>query len=451
MERRITWHGFSMAMSYVLLVSVCLSWLRGLSTAALGSSLLVVLVSALAPAETSVCLLFACFPFFNVMGVELGGVSLYYLLILIAVAKAFISGMEDHPGARWTAYLLIVLMTFYNVFAGQAYLRWLLHLLVPVLLVGSTWFKHHFPRCIWYLTVSFLIADIAGFMMMNAGIYLYTSGEVWTAGELTTRYSGLIGDPVFFGQFSAVLIAVNSFLVYLRRARRFTVPISVVLAFFTLLAYSKAGILSLAIVGVFILVAFVVKTVRGGIPLKSLVIAIIAVLVAYFGAMALLSGSTVFSIDALNTRLNSGDMLTGRTQIWQGYVSLWNDEGVFIIFKGIGFDAYSNTFVWSSFNKCHNLYIEAVTLFGFIQAILMFAILAAHLFRRAKTGAGIMSFLPCIVLLATGFVLHGFTDTPFFYEWTIALGCLDYAVALKHWVSSELRDVKGGLKHARIR
>lgn len=117
-------------------------------------------------------------------------------------------------------------------------------------------------------------------------------------------------------------------------------------------------------------------------------------------------------------------------QIWQGYFNLWQKEGISLLFKGIGFDTYSSTYVWSRFNKCHNLYIEAITLFGVILAVIMFVLLIWFFIHKVRQGASVMAFLPAMVLLATGFVLHGFIDTPFFYEWTVALGCLDYAAAL---------------------
>jgi O-antigen ligase len=199
-----------------------------------------------------------------------------------------------------------------------------------------------------------------------------------------------------------------------------------------LLAYSKAGLFSLAVIAVFAVVAFFYKTIRKGLPVRNLVMLILAIFLIYFGVQYLLSGSSsLFSIDAMVTRLDTSDPLTSRTQIWQGYLSLWQSIGTPMVFKGIGFDTYASTYVWGSFNKCHNLYIETVTLFGVLGAVLIFAALGCYMAKRARGGATFMAFLPCIVLLATGLVLHGFLDFPFFYEWTVALGCLDYAAAEK--------------------
>lgn len=44
-----------------------------------------------------------------------------------------------------------------------------------------------------------------------------------------------------------------------------------------------------------------------------------------------------------------------------------------------------------------------------------------------RKGATFFAFMPCILLLASGLILHGFLDFPFFYEWTVALGCLEFA------------------------
>lgn len=281
LQWRITKHGIIIAAGYLLLFGICFAWFQGAGSLAFVLSLAVILASICASPETSVCMLFVCFPFFNVMGKELGGTSLYYLLILIAVAKMFVSGRVDRPVNRLVTYLLIIALTIYNASAGQLYLKWLIHLLVPFLLLGSQNLRDWLPKYIWFLTISFLVADIAGFLMVRSGIYLYTGGEVWTAGELTTRYAGLVGDPVFFSQVSAVIVAANSFLVYKHRALRLTVPMSGLLVFFALLAYSKAGMLCIAIVLVADLIAFIAESARGRLPVRNLVIAMIALVAGY--------------------------------------------------------------------------------------------------------------------------------------------------------------------------
>lgn len=431
LERRISRDQLTIGIAYILLMGTGLAWLAGSSTGAFALSLLLMAVAAASRTETCCELLFVCFPFFNVMGWELGGTSLYYVLILLAVVKAALHGKIDHGKTRALLYLVVILLTVYNAFAGLSYARWLLHLLVPVLLVGSGRMKARFPRYLGLLTVSMVISSVIGLMMVNSGIYLY-GGDVWTNGEHVSRFSGLIGDPVFFGQVSSVIVGANAFLVYIDRSYRFSVPLSIALAFFDLLAYSKAGLFSLGIVAVFIVVAFVYKTVRRGLPVRNFVMLIVAIFLTYYGAQYLMSGSSLFSVDAMTTRLDSSDLLTGRTQIWQGYFSLWQSIGVPMVFKGIGFDTYASTYVWSTFNKCHNLYIETVTLFGVLGAALIFVSLGAYMVKRARGGATLMTFLPCIVLLVTGLILHGYLDFPFFYEWTVALGCLDYATGLSH-------------------
>ena len=100
-----------------------------------------------------------------------------------------------------------------------------------------------------------------------------------------------------------------------------------------------------------------------------------------------------------------------------------------MLFKGIGFDTYLGTTVYGRWHNCHNLYIEAVTLFGWILAVAMFLALAAYFASMKRRGAILFAYIPCILLLASGLILHGFLDFPFFYEWTIALGCLEFAAA----------------------
>ena len=177
----------------------------------------------------------------------------------------------------------------------------------------------------------------------------------------------------------------------------------------------------------FALFGFVRKTVRDGLPVRYFIGVLLAFAAAYLLATYMLSGSSLFSADALVTRLDSSDLLTARREIWNAYFKLWDGTGLPMLFKGIGFDTYLNTTVYGRWHNCHNLYIEAVTLFGWIMAAVVAIALVMHLMKMKQRGAAFFAFMPCILLLVSGIILHGFLDFPFFYEWTVALGCLEFA------------------------
>lgn len=427
LNRKITGQSLSMGLSYVLLLGVCAGWLLSLGKVSFLLTLVVVAIAAVGSSETCCRLLFACFPFFNVMGADLGGTSMFYLLVLLYVLKATIDGSVAHTRERYVALMLVFVFTVYNIDAGLTYVKWLIHLAAPLFVLGTARLKENFPTYVRFLTVSLVISGFMGLMMMDRGVYLYTFGTVNTGVDVTTRFSGLVGDSVVFGQVVALVVGTNAYLMYAGKMYSGAFPIALVLVFFAFLTYSKGALICLAIVGVFALFGFVRKAARDGLPVRYLVGAVLALAAAYLLATYMLSGSSLFSADALATRLDSSDLLTARRDIWNAYFKLWDSTGLPMLFKGIGFDTYLSTTVYGRWHNCHNLYIEAVTLFGWIVTVVMVVALASHFVNMKRKGAAFFAYMPCILLLASGFILHGFLDFPFFYEWTVALGCLEFA------------------------
>jgi hypothetical protein len=429
LNRRITGQTFSVGICYVLLIGVCGGWLFSIGSISFLLTLVIVAIAAVGTSETCCRFLFACLPFFNVMGADLGGTSMFYLLVLLYVLKATIDGSVEHARGRYVALMLVFVFTVYNIGAGLTYAKWLIHLAVPLFLLGTIRLERNLPTYVRLLTVSLALSGFMGLTMMDRGIYLYTFGSVNTGVDVTTRFSGLVGDAVVFGQVVALVVGANAYLIYAGKAYRGAFPITLVLVFFAFLTYSKGALICLGIVGAFALFGFLRKTARDGLPVRYLVGAVFALAAAYLLATYMLSGSSLFSVDALTTRLDSSDLLTARRDIWNAYFKLWDNVGLPMLFKGIGFDTYLNTTIYGRWHNCHNLYIEAVTLFGWIIAIAMMVALVAHFVNMKRKGAVLFAYMPCVLLLSSGLILHGFLDFPFFYEWTVALGCLEFAAA----------------------
>lgn len=431
LEKRIGWPQLSIVLSYILLMVIGLAWTCSMGSVAFICTLAVLAIALVSSSETCCRLIFICFPFFNVMGSELGGTSMFYVIVLLFAAKSLLDGSVANIGKRLALYILIIVATIYNVGAGLTYYKWLIHMLVPILLIGTGRLRSNYPIYLKYLTISLVFSSFVGQAMMDAGVYLYTFGSVRVASEVTTRFSGLVGDAVVYGQLVSVVIAANAYLAFSGQSYRLLVPLCALLVFFSFLTYSKGALVCLVIVGIFVLVEFVKRVVRKQIPVRYIVYAVGAIVAAYLCAHLLLSGSTAFSPDALAKRLDSDDLLTARRQIWLAYVGLWEQIGAPMVFRGIGFDTYLTTTIYGRWHSCHNIYIEAVTLFGVCGAIIIAIALICFVKERFRRGATGMSLLPCVILLAAGVILHGFLDFPFFYMWTVALGCIDYSSAMK--------------------
>lgn len=423
---------------YGLIVLAGLFWTISAGTLAFLCTVAILGIALVSSSETCCRLMFICLPFFNIMGMDLGGTSSFYILVVVFAVKSLLDGTVDSAGRRLAAYAVVVALTSYNITAGVSYLGWLIHLLPLVLLLGTDRLRQHLPTYVKYLTVSTILSSVIAQAMMSTGVYLYTFGSVRTGVEATTRFTGLVGDAVVYGQFVSVIIAANAYLAFAGRGYHLLAPFCVILVFFAFLTYSKGALVSLVLVGVFVLAAFSKRMIERQFPVKYAIFVLVAVVTAILGAGFMISGESAFSLDALLTRLDSSDLLTARRQIWDGYFSLWGQTGLPMVFKGIGFDTYTATTIYGRWHNCHNIYIEAVTLFGFIGALAIAIALAYYLLSRVRRGAKAMSYLPCLVLLATGVILHGFLDFPFFYIWTLALGCVDYDATCRRNVDKDI-------------
>lgn len=430
LKKRIGWLELSIIFVYALLLLIGLSWARSMGSVAFASTLLILAIASVSSSEVCCRLLFVCFPFFNLMGSNLGGTSMFYVIVFLFAVKSLLDGSAGSASKRLLIYVAIILATLYNFTAGSTYLRWLIHILVPLLLVATDRTKRHFPTYIKLLTASLVISSIIGQMMVDSGVYIYNQGSVWVNSDVTTaRFAGLVGDAVFYGQLISVVIGTNVYLALSGHGYKLLIPMCLALAFFAFLTYSKSALVSLAVVAVFLIFGFIRRLFKDNVPVHYVLFVITALFVFYWGLTYLLSGSTAFSLDALTTRLGSNDLLTGRNQIWQAYIGMWNRIGLPMFFKGIGFDVYSSTMVYENLHHCHNIYIESITLFGVIGTAILITALIRFISFELHRGATASSLLPCVVLLVSGLILHGFTDYPFFYVWTVALCCIEYSAS----------------------
>lgn len=210
LNKKIGWAEVSILATYALVVLAGLAWTRSMGSVAFLCTLCVLAIALVSSSEICCRLLFVCFPFFNIMGSDLGGTSMFYVLILLFAAKSLIDGSIQSAGRRLALYGLIILATLYNYGAGLTYLKWLIHLLVPVLLIGTGRMRRNFPVYLKFLTISLILSSAVGQMMLDAGVYLYTFGSVRVDAEITTRFSGLVGDAVVYGQLVSVVIGANA-------------------------------------------------------------------------------------------------------------------------------------------------------------------------------------------------------------------------------------------------
>lgn len=412
---------------YFLIIATSAAWVYSLTIAAAVLGFLAVVYICFAPARQLLCLLFAALPFFNVLGTELGGTSFFYLAVIVFAAKFCI---EENDSLRLKILAILVLLTFsaINLVVPVQYFRWLL-LCVPLILVyKSAMLRSCIANIILLCSFSAVLSAFVGIAFANVGSYLYMQGYVYLdSASSITRYAGLIGDSVVFGQFMVVLISANVSLIALKRSKSVVVSWLLVFAMslFCCLTYSKTAIMLLAFVAVIACAFFVGDILNRGVGVAHLG-AIVVGAVGTLGLIILLNlGYFDSFISGITARLMASDLFTGRFQIWGNYLDLWSQQGLGALLSGVGIETYNLTNVYLGFNRTHNVFLEGIICFGLPLSLVALCFVVKDLFCAVKRGGALYSSGPVIILLVSGAILHGLLEFPYYFEWMIALGLLD--------------------------
>lgn len=413
---------------FCLIALNCAAWVHSVAVVAVACTLGVLAVAVISSRELCVYLLYACLPVFNAMGRELGGTSLFYALIGIFLFKWVVNETVPVVRNRFLAFSFIVIVTSGSIGDPSAYARWLLLLAPLVVLAGSDLLRRTLSTAVFCCSLSLVISVIASYAMINRGTYPYTQGYVYL-GEFTStvRFAGLIGDSVVCAQLIVTVIAANVVLLGMREAKAqyVTFAISVFLALVCLATYSKTALLSMAIVAVVVLMLILSRVIRTKLSVQG--VALLLFIASVFGIILRRAWNPESGFFlAMSARLQAQDYLTGRAAIWGGYTALWAEDGLKFLFGGLGIAGYNGFYSHLRFNRAHNIYIEAISCFGLIATLVMFFFLLFVISTRAKYGKGAVRFLPLLLLLGTGLVLHGLLEFPYFFEVIISLGLVEF-------------------------
>ena len=116
---------------------------------------------------------------------------------------------------RWnisrTKLLVLLCFLLIRLTAGDisSTSKWFVLFSVLVLTYRENCLEGQLLRIIKYLSITFVIASVFGYLMLISGRSIYMAGQVYNDGVTTIRFAGLIGDSVFFSQICALLVGAN--------------------------------------------------------------------------------------------------------------------------------------------------------------------------------------------------------------------------------------------------
>lgn len=409
----------------VLLLLLGISHILSLSSVNVIISMIILFLFIISNLRTNVVLLFTAMPFFNLFTSNIGSTSLFYLYVIVFLLKYIFANKYHFNKQKILVFTLLILV---RIPSGDfVYLtKWALLLSVLVFTYNEDFFMEQSNKIVRYLSISFVLSSLFGYYMLQNGLSIYTNSYIYISSELTvTRFAGLVGDSVFYSQFAALLIAANLVINYYNNSDRlFRYIIVAILTCFIILTYSKTGlILALASIVIY-LIALVYNNIKTRKKIIStLLIIVVAISSMIVGVNYVLEHTNNLIISNYINRFSASDLLTGRKEVYDHYINLLEHNWGTPLFS-MPQDEYLSIFTTNGINKlnrAHNIYLETVCAFGIFTSIILFGWIFIKVLQVLKSKKQKFCVLPILIMLASGFTLHGHFEFHYYFILSIAL------------------------------
>lgn len=408
----------------ILIVFLGVSHCLLIGNVSLFITMIIIVISLFSTVNISYIIMFMCLPFFNMMNKSIGSVSFFYVVIIIFLIK-FLKYKKMKIGYK--KLLLICFFIFLRLFSRDLVLlsKWILLILPLILTYNDDILYYNLERVIKYLSITTIISSLFGYYMLINGLSIYTSAYVYSEKGITTRFAGLIGDSVVYGQFIIIIIASNIVIGYFnKKINKRCILLSVILSIFGILTYSKTFIILL----IFIIFIYILNTIMENIKnkkkiLKSFFIIISSIFVILLGISYIIKNMDNYLINNYIVRFSNVDLWTGRGTVSKHYIDLiFSDfRNIFIPMKQYIYEAPFYASSTMIITRAHNIYIETVCIFGLAGSLLIFLYIIFEiikfLFRKGK----FICLSPLMVLLASGISLHGHLEFQYYFTVMLSL------------------------------
>lgn len=384
----------------------------------------IMLIVRIKDLENCTIALFAALPLFNLLSVQVGSVSFYYLMIFAFWYRYF---RYHNWKINRTKFLVLFIMMVIRLSSGEIVdnLTWFVLFSVLVLTYNEEFFTHNIHQIVFYISVTFVISTFLAYLMHINELYLYQRGYIWSEDGTTYRFAGTIGDPVFFSQFCALLIAANLSIGCYRKSYLLKgIVLSAAALILCIFSYAKTGMFLAFLLVVATLFWFIFQKIKKKRTfLFSLLMIILGFAAAVFVIWYILTHLDSGIVGNYVTRLSVKDLMTGRGEIWKYYISMLLSDWrhLFCAMPDSVYSVYVDIGGGRLFNNTHNVFIEAACLFGIVPTVLILVWIFSLMIRSLQKRNGIMNLMPICVMLASGFTLHGNMEFHYYTLMAIAV------------------------------
>lgn len=393
---------------------------------------LIFAVMIISSTDIKLILLFLILPFFNLLSVKIGSNSFFYIFliyVLISILK------KNKWSVKKKKIIVIMCGVVLTVFwqNPMVQIKWVIIFSSVYLLLDDEMMEKNMPLIIVNIALSTIEASGIGYIMMSTGKSIYNNSVIYSNGEVTTRFAGLIGDSVFFTQFCVVLIGcIITFVLIHKIDIKFAIASVVVLSGFVLITYSKTGIILLIVTLILSSIFYIQQNVKNKKNIYRVMIFIMLFFTISFGIykyIVIHSDSDLISNYMI--RFNSKDLWTGRNSVTDNYLMKLNN--IKYIFTGMTISNYTENGVVvgaTMITKAHNIYLETLCLFGVLPSILIMILAINKIIGviRIRKNAYIQ-IIPIFLIIISGISLHGHLEWPYYFLVLLSYSTLSYSVS----------------------
>lgn len=425
MIKNYSWIYFGL---YGLLNVLAACHLVGMGTAAFCVTLMILIMLAVIPYKELGAYFFACFPFYNILNAEMGTTSLFYFIIIGIFARVMLEEKEIELGKRVLIYFAIICCSLYNIYAPEAYIKWLLRLIPLIFFLKTGFMRDNITGVMKKYILSMLLSAIWGWIYLKAGVSLYTNSVIWVGYYQTVvRLAGLTGDSVFFGIQCVIAVALVGVLFFKGEIGKKTfISVFCIFSIFIAISYAKTSQLSVVILATLWYLHWLWSKNKtySFVIMNFFILAVVGALVVVGAYLIMISDVAWFA--NMRMRLMDDDLLTGRKEIWDYYQRMIYGDYIYWI-RGLGMAEYPQEVAIASdkmvkfISRAHNVFLETILLAGIIPALLIFAGGAYWMIKVYIKNKNIIYMTPCIILILSGYSLHGHFEFLYYPEWLLAL------------------------------
>lgn len=424
----------------LLLLGNVAGYLSGSLPVQIASLALLIMFFSTRKFADKIMLLFFMFPFATIMKITAGQVSLFNLILLLIIVHFIVHyffGRNTISIIDLSLIISIMILLLINVtdIENINYLfRVMLYLLlITALSSQSVYDTENEFNSGGLLVSSFSIGLIISvcFSLIFPGLYdlyynldypmtiLYGSGSV-------TRIQGLFGLPNDLAQaclISLAALAIN--IAHSTKTNKYFLTLFLVISFIGLLTLSKMFLFFFPLI-LLVLLFCILRIVRPQVTLKGIIIVVLVVIISITAVsivgdvLASIVSSMKQSVDVVLYRIELSGLTTRRAPSFGEQMVFFFSSDFRALLFGFGLRsglAYKE--LSGSVATIETVYTEALYIFGVIGFVVFFAYVGRILFVpsyfvAAKSGVGLSSFLPLVMLLLTSVSLPGLKNYPFY-------------------------------------